>query len=151
MRQEDNLKEKYGTDTGFRVPNGYFDSLDKRIMESLPPYPEAPRQRSLSQWERLKPYIYLAAMFCGIWLMMKVFHNVSDSGRLNLDNPPNALVQLVETDSWENYWEKNSEPEFYLEDEVIDNYDSIEDFENDFGYTLKPEYSNLQPLATTGA
>ncbi len=36
MRQEDILKEKYGTDAGFRVPDGYFDNLNSAIMSKLP-------------------------------------------------------------------------------------------------------------------
>ena len=96
MRHEDQLKDKYGTDPGFRVPDGYFEELNLKIMETLPPYPEAPRKVELSLWQKVKPYVYLAAMFAGIWLMMKVFHTVTTSESLNLDNPPAALAKVVE-------------------------------------------------------
>ena len=147
MRQEDILKEKYGKDPGFRVPDGYFDDLNKKIMASLPPYKVAPVMPVMSRWQRVKPYVYLAAMFAGIWVMMKVFHNVSGGGRLTLDNPPQAIVQLIEEGQYPDYYDSYiDEPDFILEEEVSSSYDSIEDFEEDFGYKLSPEYSNIKIL-----
>lgn len=146
MKLEDKLKDKYGTDPGFQVPENYFQNLEGRIMDQLPPYPDAAPHIRLSRWERLKPYVYLAAMFAGIWLMMKVFHTVSSPDTLSLDNPPQELVHLLETGNWDDIeyeFDTSSEPEFILEEEVIDNYDNIKDFEKDFGYTLKPEYSTI--------
>lgn len=151
MKEENKLREKYGDSIRMKVPDGYFQELPRRIDSVLPPYPEVIKTRDRSRWENVRPYVYLAAMFCGIWLMMKVFHNVTNPGTLNLDNPPEALVELLDTDSWDNFVGYDREPEFMLEEEVSDNYDSIEDFENDFGYVLKPEYSQLKPLETTDA
>lgn len=144
MRQEDILKEKFGVDPGFKVPEGYFADLNKNILNNLPPYKLVPEETRISTWQRYKPYFYLAAMFGGIWLMMKVFHEFSGASQLNLDNPPQAIVQLIEDGQYPEYYGSyNDEPEFILEEEVISEYDSIEDFENDFGYSLKPEYSAL--------
>lgn len=145
MRQEDILKEKYGTDPGFRVPDGYFEDLNVRIMSSLPPYPEAPRSVKLSAWQRVKPYVYLAAMFAGIWLMMNMFHHLtSNSGSLMLENPPEALVQMIEGENYDMVPVFYSETDYDLEQEVSGNYDSIDEFESDFGYELSPEYSSMQ-------
>jgi len=143
MRQEDQLIEKYGRNPGFRVPDGYFEGLNARIIAGLPPYKEAPKTMDLSLWQRMKPYVYLAAMFAGIWLMMSVFHKVSDSGTLSLDNPPAVIVASMANIpedfapyiSWENDYE--------LASEVSAGYDSIEDFQNDFGYDLEPEYEKM--------
>lgn len=132
MRHEDILKEKYGTDPGFRVPDGYFENLQKEIMDSLPAYPEAPRHVPVSLWQRVKPYVYLAAMFAGIWLMMKVFVNVSNSSTLSLDNPPEAIVQVLNTDSHEFDIYYPSEADIMLEEEVSSDYESIEEFKEDF-------------------
>ena len=70
-------------------------------MSKLPDYPEVERVAPLSVWQRVKPYVYLVAMFAGIWMMMKVFHTVSTADRLSLDNPPEAIVQLLESDGYE--------------------------------------------------
>ena len=143
MRQEDQLKEKYGTDPGFRVPDGYFEELNLKIMESLPAYPEAPRTVDMSLWQRVKPYVYLAAMFAGIWMMMKVFHTATTSETLNLDNPPAALAQAAADGSDEIMHFFSPASDYALEEEMTQTYGSIEEFQADFGYDFKPQYASL--------
>lgn len=133
MKQEEDIKIKYGKDSGMHVPDDYFQSLQRRIMESLPPMEEKPVAPFMTRWQRVKPYVYLAAMFCGIWLMMKMFHTVSQPMSLNLDNPPEALVQLLDRETDYDYYSLMPEPaDYMIEEEVIMSYDSIEDFERDF-------------------
>lgn len=143
MHQEEILKEKYGTRTGFRVPEGYFEELNAKILADLPPYKEAPKAVRLSMWQRVKPYVYLAAMFAGIWMMMMVFHTVSTPDKLTLDNPPAAIVQALESNSFDEMTLYSAGSDFELEEEVSANYDSMEDFEADFGYQLLPEYDTV--------
>ena len=137
MKQEEQLISKYGKDSGMRVPEGYFPDLEKNIMATLPPYPKARKAPDLSRWNRIKPYVYLAAMFCGIWLMMKVFHTATQPISLSLDNPPQALVEMLEG---ENEYEMQYLPyaaEYSLDEEdLILSYDNIEDFEKDFYSSL---------------
>lgn len=144
MRQEDQLKEKYGTDPGFRVPDGYFEELNLRIMDSLPAYPEAPKVVDMSLWQRVKPYVYLAAMFAGIWLMMKVFHTATSTATLNLDNPPEAIAMAMASDHDEIIQYISPANDYALENEMTQTYSSIEEFEEDFGYDFKPEYASIQ-------
>lgn len=134
MKLEDQIIEKYGKDSGMRVPEGYFANLERDIMASLPAYPKATAARNLTRWQRVKPYVYLAAMFCGIWLMMKVFHTATQPLTMNLDNPPEALVELLDAGM---PYDSNYLPlymgDFDLDDEeLIMSYDNIEDFEKDF-------------------
>ncbi|MCH5237618.1 MAG: hypothetical protein J1E95_07470 [Muribaculaceae bacterium] len=143
--REDFLHNKYGRDSGMKVPEGYFQTLQEQIMESLPEQIVERKSIEISRWQRYKPYVYLAAMFCGIWLMMKVFHSVSQPMLpTSLDNPPAALVQMIdeegEGDIQISYMD---EPDYDLEEEIVMEYDSIEDFEKDFGYTLSPEYASV--------
>lgn len=149
MRQEDQLKEKYGTDPGFRVPDGYFEELNSRIIAELPPYPEKERVMPMSLWQRIKPYAYLAAMFAGIWLMMNVFHRVSTSEAISLDNPPAAIASAMELETDEYIPYITVENDYALEKEVSESYDSFDDFEADFGYELKPEFESLDVPAAT--
>lgn len=144
MKEEDKLISKYGKESGMKVPEGYFADLQSHIMSSLPPYQKTVKIET-SRWQRVKPYVYLAAMFCGIWLMMKVFHTATQPLSLNLDNPPEALVELIDN-GWDDYeiHYTPSSTDFDLEDEeLIMSYDNFEDFEKDFGYDLKPEYSTI--------
>ena len=133
MKQEDSILNKYGKDAGMKVPDGYFQELESNILDSLPPYVSQPKQLELSRWQRIRPYVYLAAMFCGIWLMMKVFHHISEPMTLSLDNPPSGVVQLLEHDLYEpEYINMPLSSDYDLEEEVILSYDSFEDFEKDF-------------------
>lgn len=133
MKEEDKLIHDFGRDSGMKVPEGYFADLRKNIMDSLPPYVEAAPAPVLSRWQRMKPYVYLAAMFCGIWLMMQVFHLLSKPMSLSLDNPPEAIVQILDHDQdYYEYMGYDEEPDFLMEEDVMASYDSIEDFERDF-------------------
>ena len=146
MKPEEQLLSKYGKESGMRVPEGYFADLQKNIMDSLPEYKKAEPKLDISRWQRVKPYVYLAAMFCGIWLMMKVFHTATQPMSLSLDNPPEALVEMVDggLDYDVHYLPYMDDIDFNSDDEeLIMSYDNIEDFEKDFGYTLKPEYSTI--------
>ena len=137
MKQEDQLISKYGKDSGMRVPEGYFPDLERNIMASLPPYKKAERTVELSGWQRMKPYVYLAAMFCGIWLMMKVFHTATQPMSLSLDNPPAALVELLEGGFDFEPYQPTDNYDFDMEEEdLILSYDNIDDFERDFYSSL---------------
>ncbi|MBD5221545.1 MAG: hypothetical protein HDS70_04150 [Bacteroidales bacterium] len=140
MKAEDKIKERFGTETPFRLPEGSLEKLYSHVSENLPEYKIKAPER-VSRWHRIRPYIYLAAMFAGIWCMMKVFHNVSNP-EISLDNPP-ALVAEAMTDlpSYEEYSSEADINDFELEQEVIDEYSDISSLQRDFGYTLRPEYA----------
>lgn len=99
MKTEDKLKQKFGTDTGFRVPDGYFDHVFTEIDSKLPEHPGLRKRVPLSRWQRIKPYVYLAAMFGGIWCTMKMISMMSDTKQevISLDNPPELVAQAMET------------------------------------------------------
>lgn len=145
MKEETKLIDKFGRKGPWTVPDGYFDSVRGEIISKLPEYPEAQKPAELSLWQRIKPYVYLAAMFAGIWCMMKVFHNAAGSGSLSLDNPPEYIASYVgDMDSDElNLMLPASMSDIELIDELSDEYASIEDFEKDFGYQLQPEFAQI--------
>lgn len=59
----------------YRVPEGYFDDLEARIMAHLPEdaSAEEPAVPSVSLWTRLRPIAYLAAMFVSMNLIFRAF------------------------------------------------------------------------------
>ena len=56
----------------FKAPEGYFENFTNGIMSQLP---EVVREDSakVNLWQRVRPWIYMAAMFAGIALMIKMF------------------------------------------------------------------------------
>ncbi len=69
---------------GMTVPEGYFQDFAKRMEESLPDVVpgaetsdvQAQARPRRTVWQKIRPYVYMAAMFAGVWCMMKVFDHV---------------------------------------------------------------------------
>lgn len=146
MRKQDNLSNNDRLrKVPFIVPDGYFESFNREMMKNLPEYPEELKQQPLSRWQRFKPYIYMAAMFLGIWCMMKVFHHVSSPSTLSIDNPPEQVTLALSDNNLYDFYSTSYEvdDDVELESEVSGMYTDIKDFEEDFGYTISPEYSKI--------
>ena len=85
---------------GFREPEGYFDDFVRRMEPQLPRREEVENPlpvRKPTLWTRMRPYTYMAAMFCGIWLMLQLFGiitNHNDRVSLSID-PESALGKAV--------------------------------------------------------
>ncbi|MDE7469909.1 MAG: hypothetical protein K2M57_00500 [Paramuribaculum sp.] len=83
--------------TGMTVPDGYFDNFNLRMAEMLPEQSwEAPQVMDRTFWQRVRPFVYLAAMFAGIWLMMNMSTffapGLGDGMQLSA---PESLAQLL--------------------------------------------------------
>lgn len=84
MKQEDpTILNKYGKDPGFKVPENYFEDFNKRMVDMLPDVEITPVDVKPTMWQRIKPLVYMAAMFAGVWCMMQVFSNLTQSSNLN--------------------------------------------------------------------
>ena len=84
MKQDDStILKKYGKDPGFKVPENYFADFNKRMTEMLPDVEITPVDVKPTMWQRVRPLVYLAAMFAGVWCMMQVFSNFTSSNNLN--------------------------------------------------------------------
>ena len=84
MKREDStILEKYGKDSGFKVPENFFEDFNKRMTEMLPDVEITPVDVKPTMWQRLKPLVYMAAMFAGVWCMMQVFTHFTDNSGIN--------------------------------------------------------------------
>lgn len=73
MKEEDNILKKAGTGNVFHVPEGYFENLTSEIMNRLPEKERlAFEKKESTMWERVKPWVYMAAMFVGAALIIRV-------------------------------------------------------------------------------
>lgn len=133
MKQNNDILEKAGGKTGYTVPENYFDSVRSKILANLPEYPkqEAPK---LSTWRRMQPYLYMAAMFAGIWCMMKVIHMMSSTD-MSLENPPESVAMVMADANhyeWMDVADDDNADILQLEDDMSLQYSSIEEFKKDF-------------------
>lgn len=72
MNKKINQLEEIGKENPFKVPKGYFEGLTDRIMSELPER-VVEEQKPISLWTRVQPWVYMAAMFVGIALMVRLF------------------------------------------------------------------------------
>ncbi len=80
MTEEDILKKKLGTSSPFQVPEGYFERLTSEVMDKLPEQqPWESQKAPVSRWTRWKPYVYMAAMFAGAALIIRIAGSHKDS------------------------------------------------------------------------
>ena len=73
MGKEDNILRKAGTSNPFRVPDHYFEDFTQELMSKLPEKESMPLMPEPTLWQRVKPWIYMTAMFCGIMLSVRIF------------------------------------------------------------------------------
>jgi hypothetical protein len=88
MSKKANPLEKIGNRSPFKTPEGYFEHLSERVMSQLPQRIEALPQ-PVGTWQRVQPWLYMAAMFCGIALMVNLFTRTaqpSDASGLHLSS-----------------------------------------------------------------
>ena len=71
MKEEDKILRKEGLDNTFKVPENYFEQLTAEVMDKLPEK-EFVAEPEVSRWARFKPLLYMAAMFIGAALIIKV-------------------------------------------------------------------------------
>ncbi|MDE6278199.1 MAG: hypothetical protein K2M06_08850 [Muribaculaceae bacterium] len=131
MKQNTDILEKIrSANGGMTVPEGYFADFNRRMAASLPERPElehpaAPAvdfpRRSL--WQRVRPYVYMAAMFAGIWLMLQLFNIVSHPGDLR---PMEANPVMAEALGNEDFM-----IDYIINDAGIDQWDIIDEMAAD--------------------
>ena len=65
MNEEKDLIKRYGKKQAFKVPEGYFENFAEDLMRKLPEK-EIKAPEKISTWTRVKPWVYMAAMFVGL-------------------------------------------------------------------------------------
>lgn len=74
MKEDTELKNRIGKENPFKVPEGYFENIVPEIMKQLPET-EVQEDVEVTMWERVKPWVYMVAMFCGLMFGLRVMMN----------------------------------------------------------------------------
>ncbi|MDR1980801.1 MAG: hypothetical protein LBQ39_04160 [Tannerellaceae bacterium] len=79
MKKESNNLVHMKGKNPFTVPDGYMEGLTSRIMTRLP---EKTHQEAVKVtfMDRVRPWIYMAAVFAGLGLFFKIFLATDDQG-----------------------------------------------------------------------
>ena len=145
MNYEDNIKKKIGKDHGFKTPEGFLEPVYKQVMNTLPERkPFKVPQRTV--WQRMRPYLYLTAMFLGLWATMKIVAQlqVAPQETISLDNPPALVAQALSTPDVTNQIDLSQDvSDLAIAGDIAANYDSFEDFEKDFDYEFTAQVDGI--------
>lgn len=119
----------------FKVPENYFEDFTQKMMSRLPEK-EMKMPAKVTMWQKAKPWVYMAAMFIGMFFMVQLFINKPAKGN---HAPSVTFVDIDKHLQNDKYWNtvKVSEEEFYkyLEDQLTEDgyYDYLYRLENDNG------------------
>jgi hypothetical protein len=77
MKEEQNIISKCGKGNPFKVPQGYFEDFTRNLMAQLSEKEETATEEemlepSITLWQRIKPLLYMAAMFIGMIFCVRV-------------------------------------------------------------------------------
>lgn len=132
--QEPKLKQldRPGHPDGMTVPEGYFEQFAEQMSSMLPtnnlemqPIIE---QKPRTRWQQLRSFVYMAAMFAGIWCMMKMF-TMMQVGHDEISRPDSSPAYAMATtasmpdDYYDYIWSDYNESDL-LEDLYTDGYDA---------------------------
>ncbi|HBK94381.1 MAG TPA: hypothetical protein DDZ69_05125 [Porphyromonadaceae bacterium] len=96
----------------FTVPEDYFSRLNEHIMNFLPEK-EIIKPKKVSMWDKAKPWVYMAAMFMGIFFTIQLLTR----------NTTNQVAAIPSTQFTDDYWStvQITEEEFYqyLEEQLV--------------------------------
>ena len=113
---------------GMTVPDGYFNDFVSR-MESMLPQTEfelsAEGKKKLiadatpTRWQRVRPYVYMAAMFAGAWCMLKMFTILTGAGPQPLDTNT-IMAEAMGNDAFVNEYVIDDLSQWDIYDEMMD-------------------------------
>ena len=116
-----NPLEKINRNTGMTVPDDFFDNFAINMAESLPPTEFESKQKAPARpktlWSKVRTYVYMAAMFAGIWLMMNMFTLFSPVNTQPIDAGSQLLARLTENTTYVDDYtvDQISDTDFYDE------------------------------------
>lgn len=129
--KESDILTRVGRNDGLTVPPGFFEDFAVRMAASLPENPDAEGTRVLPRrtvWQRIRPYTYMAAMFAGVWCMLKMFSMMSGSGvDLSIENNA-VLTEALSDDTFvlDQFVDDINEDEIY--DDLYNDSINVDDF-----------------------
>ena len=121
MKEQHEIIRKCGKGNPFIVPEGYFEDFARNIMTQLPTEnytAEDDAAPVVTMWQRVKPLLYMAAMFIGMIMCVRVV--LGDHMTNNTINSDNLAALEF---SWADF-EQMSDEELasMVEYTMMDNY-----------------------------
>ncbi len=123
MKDDKDILTRLAHRDGMTVPPGYFEHLTERIASSLPARPELAEMagpvRHRTLWQRVRPYVYMAAMFMGVWCMLKMFSLMSSPVATPLESNP-VMAEAFSNDTFMNEYVIDDLSQWDIYDEMME-------------------------------
>lgn len=131
MKKGEDILKKINRNDGMTFPEGFFEDFAAKMEAMLPERPEAEQPRRIEHrttWQRVRPYVYMAAMFAGIWCMLKMF-TMMGPGNIDLSIDKNhILTDALSDDNFVYEYIIDDLNDSELFDEMYNDSISVEDF-----------------------
>lgn len=128
MEKEQNNLDRFKGKNPFTVPDGYMEDLTANIMSRLPEKPQV-EAKKISMMERMRPWLYMAAVFAGMGLFFKAIIGIGgDQNKTDTllvqSNDTSATFSVVQEAENEEYLEYlEAQYTDYLLAEELGNYE----------------------------
>jgi hypothetical protein len=114
MDTNSKLKE-FGDKNPFCIPDGYFENFAENMMNRLPDLP-AEQPEVISIYDRVKPWLYMAAVFGGLIILFNVLNRTSGISPNDKSPLEKAVLPVSSSDAEEDEFME------YIEDMYTDKY-----------------------------
>ena len=119
MKEENKIISKVGTKNPFKVPDGYFTDFTQELMNKLPEKEILYANQEVTLWQRVKPWIYMTAMFCGIMLSVRIF--VDKPNKDDFPTISQSMIDSLSDEEWQIIIERSMIDEYTLYQFLTDN------------------------------
>ena len=128
MEKEQNNLDRFKGKNPFTVPDGYMEDLTANIMSQLPEKAQV-EVKKISMMDRMRPWLYMAAVFAGLGLFFKAIVGI-DGEQSKTDtllvqsNDASATISAIQEAENEEYLEYlEAQYTDYLLAEELGNYE----------------------------
>ena len=104
MNPEEKILQKIGKKNPFTVPENYFENFTQELMDKLPAKEAVLQTEAPTLWQRVKPWLYMAAMFCGIMLSVRIFVGKPQQEEFPISQ---AEAEMLPEEEWENFMRRS--------------------------------------------
>lgn len=104
MSPEEKILQKIGKKNPFTVPENYFENFTQELMDKLPAKEAVLQTEAPTLWQRVKPWLYMAAMFFGIMLSVRIFVGNPQQEEFPISQ---AEAEMLPEEEWENFMRRS--------------------------------------------
>lgn len=104
MNPEEKILQEIGKKNPFTVPENYFENFTQELMDKLPTKEAVLQTEAPTLWQRVKPWLYMAAMFCGIMLSVRIFVGKPQQEEFPISQ---AEAEMLPEEEWENFMRRS--------------------------------------------